>query len=88
MNGIRRLINSGFTNAYTEDLNDIATAKIEYTYEWYCSSPKCCSIELKKNNGKKTSYLKAKVFKLRTNNSRVGKCPDCNQMLFSKKVKR
>lgn len=75
-------------NKDTEDLGVLASSETRITYDWFCSSERCCEVRgtTTNQNGKTYSQRRvmSKIIKYKNVFETKNKCPDCNGLLFSK----
>lgn len=88
---VKNLRRYGWTNFESEDISTLASTKKKPSYDWYCSSVKCCAID-KEFYSKQTHKMvrikqfKNRVLKVADSSRNHDKCPDCGNMLFSKRT--
>lgn len=78
----------GLTNHLLEDISVLATSSTKKSYDWFCSSRKCCMIEREFYSKKTKKFVKVqkyknKVLKYDASYKNYDKCPDCGSQLFS-----
>jgi hypothetical protein len=75
MGNVNNLISSGLTNYNSPDYGTLATSTTKLEYDYYCSSRACSQ-----------TNKKIGEWKLRSS-EHVRSCPDCGNLLYSKRCK-
>lgn len=85
----------GYTNRNTEDIGAISGSRAMLKYDYFCTSNTCCrytksekKVFVTKSNEYQTFQTfdrKEKVLKVTTSEF-ITKCPDCGNILYSKRA--
>lgn len=96
MGHVENLIAGGLTNHYSGDHWELATSKVGYPYDHYCTSSKCCTgvvghkeaLNRKTKQMEKVTIYKTTDYILKFKSPvQRSKCPDCGHFLIVERSK-